>query len=128
MKSLISILTITFLVGCLFWTSSCKSTKIADQEESYPMYLMLKTHLSGDYIEETYSNFNPEKVKAANKTLNQYRVIFTCTVEAKDELNALLKGDPNIISIEFGEGDPSLEKSSSTSGKVIKSTPKSARR
>ena len=101
---------------------------MADQTEDYPMYLMLKTSLSGEYIGETYKTFNPDQIKASNKTLNQYRVVFSCSPEEKITLISKLKMDKNILGIEYGDPDVSLEKSSSTSGKVTKTTPKSAKR
>jgi hypothetical protein len=108
--------------------ASCKSPENAVQNKDFPMYLMLKTNLSGDYIEKEYSPYMPSKINASNRTLNQYRVIFTCTAEAKKALTADLKADSNIISIEFGESDTGIQKSSRTNVKVSKTTPKTAKR
>lgn len=104
---------------------SCKSSK--ELQEEHVILIMLKDKLSGDYISSGYETFQPSTVKPSNKTLNQYRAIFSCSDTEKDKLMLMLSNDPNIISVnQENKNSPTIQ--SSTSGKVIRSKPGSSKR
>ena len=65
--------------------------------DNTPMTITLKDGLTSKYFGETYDNYDPSEISKANRTTNQYKVVFTCTQKAKGALIKALEADRNIL-------------------------------
>lgn len=77
-------------------------------KEKMTMIVLLQDNEKGAYLEKTYSDYQPANVKRANRTLNQYRVQFTCTKTETKTLMQQMENDPRVI--KFSISQPSSNK------------------
>ena len=84
----------------LFFTivlfTNCKSIK-RHSPQDLTATVLLKKQQDATYIKGNYEKFNPSDIKKSNRTLNQYRVKFTCSKTKKNQLLKKLKKDAEII-------------------------------
>ncbi|MEO1517336.1 MAG: hypothetical protein AAFV95_20080 [Bacteroidota bacterium] len=89
-----------FLLCCMAMgsLSSCSASKKATQNHAF--LIVLKKELTSVHIIEQYKIYNPSAVKRSNRTLNQYRAVFTLTSKKKQQLLERMAADPKIVEVE----------------------------
>lgn len=98
MKNSLHISTMLILLGiismCIF---SCNTTK-NKSAEAHIFIITLDDTLNGDYIKDTYKDYNPNEVAKSNRTLNQYQAKFVCNESELSSLKSKLSNDERIVS------------------------------
>lgn len=79
-------------------TFGCGTTKNVVKEDM-TLIVLLEKGKNGTYLEKNYSDYQPVNIKRANRTLNQYRVQFSCTTTEAKTLMQQLEDDPQVLKI-----------------------------
>ncbi len=100
---------------------SCKSTKTPALDER-KVVIQLKKKFTDAYISETYTMYEPQKIKRSNKSLNQYLTTFTLDDLRYKGLIKLMREDSNII--DLIEQNTTKENKAVNSSNIMKSQAK----
>ena len=84
-----------FVISC--FCLSCNTNKKNTATEDHPMIVTLVKKQSENYITDHYKKYSPSNIGLSNKTLNQYRIIFTCNDKEYNTLKEELANDSNIL-------------------------------
>lgn len=86
----------TFILVLAICFVSCDTTKKMEKED-LTLIVLLQKKETGDYLQKTYSDYQPTNIKRSNRTLNQYRVQFNCTAAETKTLLQKLENDPQVV-------------------------------
>lgn len=116
------ILVIIVIVGSIVMAMmSCKSTKTPALDER-KVVIQLKKKFTDAYISETYTMYEPQKIKRSNKSLNQYLTTFILDDLRYKGLIKLMREDSNII--DLIEQNTTKENKAVNSSNIMKSQAK----
>jgi len=98
---------------------SCKTSKKATV--AYSVYnIALEEGLTSEYFTKVYEQYGPHDIKPTNKTLNEYRVKFTISVEQQANMLIEMSDDINIKSIAAGSlSDTNVTSSTSSQSSKV---------